>query len=228
MTRGGDLATLAWPDLASLNEPCLLAVPVGSTEQHGPHLPLGTDTEIAVALARRLADRVPGVIVAPAVPYGSSGEHDGFEGTVSVGQEALELFVVELCRSASSFASGVAIISAHGGNAEPVARAVALLRREGRRVCAWSPGSADPRDSHAGHAETSVMLALAAGGVRMDRVVAGDTRTLDELMPSLRASGVLSVTPTGVLGDPTGASVDHGNALLDEWTRQLELVVRQL
>ena len=90
----------------------LLVVPLGATEQHGPHLPLGTDTVIASALAHGVD-----AVVAPALPYGSSGEHAGFAGTLSLGA-ATELALVELGRSAS-FAR-VLFVCAHGGNAEPL------------------------------------------------------------------------------------------------------------
>ena len=96
------LAGLSWSEAGEQAAAgALLAIPVGSTEQHGPHLPLSTDTDIAVALTTRLAAARPGVLVAPPVAYGSSGEHQDFPGTLSIGQETLELLLVELCRSAS-------------------------------------------------------------------------------------------------------------------------------
>ena len=86
------LGDLTWPQAQRLAAAgAMLAVPVGSTEQHGPHLPLSTDTDVAVALAARLAARRADVVVAPPVGYGSSGEHAGFAGTISIGQQALEL-----------------------------------------------------------------------------------------------------------------------------------------
>src|SRR4051812_24728599 len=103
----------------------VLAVPLGATEQHGPHLPLGTDTRIACALCSGLADARDGVVVAPALPYGSSGEHAGFAGTLSIGRDALEAVLIELVRSASF--ERVLFVSAHGGNAEPLAAAVHTL-----------------------------------------------------------------------------------------------------
>ncbi len=133
------LAGLTWTELAARAAATVLAVPLGSTEQHGPHLPLSTDTEIATAMARRLAAARPDVVVAPAVAYGASGEHAGFPGTLSIGQDALELMLLELGRSADGFA-GTVFVSAHGGNAGPLARAVDRLRAEGRVVTAWSPG----------------------------------------------------------------------------------------
>lgn len=207
MTR---LAALTWPEVADRSP--VLAVPVGATEQHGPHLPLSTDTDIAVALADGLAQRVPGVVAAPPVAYGSSGEHQGFAGTLSIGQEAVELLLVELVRSAGASFPRVVLVSAHGGNAEPLVRATRRLRQEGRDVLAWSPGWGG--DAHAGRTETSVMLALAPDLVRLDRAEAGNTAPLERLLPELRRAGVRAVTPNGVLGDPRGASAEEGAALL--------------
>ena len=200
-------------------------VPVGSTEQHGPHLPMSTDTDVAAALAARLAARRDGVLVAPPVPYGSSGEHQGFAGTLSIGAAATELLLVELGRSAlPATARRMLLVSAHGGNAGPVAAAVRLLRSEGRDVRAWSPRWRG--DAHAGRTETSVQLALDPARVRAG-ATAGNPAPLAELMPALRAGGVSAVSPNGVLGDPTGASAAEGEALLAAATADLCTVVDQ-
>ena len=76
--------------------------------------------------------------VAPALPYGSSGEHAGFPGTLSLGQDALESALVELVRSADHFAD-IVLVCWHGGNAEPVARAVRAAGPRAARVRAGSP-----------------------------------------------------------------------------------------
>lgn len=220
-----DLASLTWLDVAERAASSLLALPLGSTEQHGPHLPLSTDTDVAVALATRLAAARPDVVVAPALPYGSSGEHAAFAGTLSIGATALELVVVELVRSADAFA-GVVLVSGHGGNAEPLAAAVRALTAEGRRALAWSPRVPDG-DAHAGRTETSLLLALDPPSVRLDRAEAGDRRPLAELLPALRAGGVAPVSPNGVLGDPSGASAEEGDALLDALSRDLLAAVDQ-
>lgn len=208
------LADLTWPDVRDRADAgALLVVPLGSTEQHGPHLPLSTDSDIAVALCAGLADARPDVIVAPVVAYGSSGEHAGFAGTLSIGQAVLESIAVELGRSAGETFWHVLFVSAHGGNAEAVRRAVALLRSESRDVSVffahWSG------DAHAGRTETSLQLVLSPPRVALDRAAPGDTRPIAELLPDLRVGGVRAVTPTGVLGDPTGASAAEGRAVLD-------------
>ena len=219
---GVALDAMTWPEVAERAARTVVAVPVGSTEQHGPHLPLSTDTDVAVTLARALAAARPDVVVAPAIAYGSSGEHAGFPGTLSIGRDALEAMLLELGRSADAF-SGVVFVSAHGGNAVPVANAVRRLRAEGRHVTAWSPGSAD--DAHAGRTETSVVMAMAPAAVRASRAAAGNTAPLSELMPALVAHGVSAVSANGVLGDPAGATAGDGARVLAEWSRQLVAAV---
>jgi mycofactocin precursor peptide peptidase len=213
------LASLTWPEVAASAAASILVVPLGSTEQHGPHLPLGTDSDIAVALAGRLAAARPDVLVAPLLPYGSAGEHAAFPGTLSIGAAALELVVVELVRSADAFA-GVVLVSGHGGNAAPLAEAVATLRGEGRRVLAWTP-RVPGGDAHAGRTETSLLLALSADAVRLGAAEPGETAPLADLMGELRRNGVAAVSANGVLGDPAGASADEGERLLDQLAADL-------
>jgi len=206
------LARLPWTEVARRAAAgTWLAVPVGSTEQHGPHLPLSTDTDLATALAAALAGRRGDVLVGPALPYGSSGEHAGFAGTLSIGQQATRLLLVELVRSATATFRRVLLVVGHGGNAEPVNAAVHLLRAEGRHVLGWAPSL--PGDAHAGAVETSLMLALRPRTVRAGVAVPGDVRPLDELMPALRSGGVRAVSPTGILGDPTSADARTGDRL---------------
>lgn len=219
------LADLSSPDVAAqAASGAILAVPLGATEQHGPHLPLSTDTDIATALCDRLAAERPDVLVAPALPYGSSGEHAGFAGTLSIGQAATELLLVELGRSACETFRRLLFVSAHGGNAASVTRAVATLRTESRDVSVFEPRwQGDP---HAGRPETALQLALRPAKVHMQKAIPGDNRPLTELLPALRKGGVRAVTDTGILGDPTGATADEGRNLLDDLTAQLRAHVR--
>lgn len=210
-----------------LDRPWLL-VPVGSTEQHGPHLPCGTDSLVARTVAARVAARLTEsgerVVVAPGIDYGSSGEHEDFAGTISIGTEALRLLLVELVRSASRWAGATVLVNGHGGNLGAVRSAVRLLRTEGRSV-AWVPGGPAGRDAHAGHTETAMMLALRPDQVAMDRATAGCTDPLPQVLERLRREGVRAVSPTGVLGDPRGASAAEGAGLLDG---VVEEIVRRL
>jgi mycofactocin precursor peptide peptidase len=209
-----DLASLTWPDVAELApERCTLLLPVGSTEQHGPHLPLSTDTDVGRSVAEGAAARRNRLVVAPPLAYGSSGEHQGFAGTLSIGQEATEMVIIELVRSAVGFGS-IVIVSAHGGNAEPLERAVKRLDDEGHPVLVWSPRWSG--DLHAGRTETSLMLAIAPDRVQMERAQAGDTRPGRVILPELRRRGVQSVSANGVLGDPQGANAAEGRALLEK------------
>ena len=208
------LGRTTWPEAEGRP---LVLVPVGSVEQHGPALPLTTDTIVAEAVtgaaAARLRAAGRSVVVAPAVAYGASGEHEDFAGTVSIGHEALRALLVELGRSASRWASGVVFVNGHGGNAPTVAAAVDLLRAEGRSV-SWAACAAPGSDAHAGLTETSLLLHLAPEAVRVDRLEPGDSRDVTELMPALRSHGVRAVSANGVLGDPTGASAAEGRRVL--------------
>ena len=215
--RLAEFTSPAAGDLAAQGS--ILVVPLGSTEQHGPHLPLSTDTDIAVALSRRLAELRPDVLVGPEIAYGSSGEHAGFAGTISIGQAALELLLVELGRSACETFEHLLLVSAHGGNASAVTRAVETLRYEGRDVSVFMPRwQGDP---HAGRPETALQLAISPALVLLELAEVGDVRPLAETLPLLRSGGVRAVSANGILGDPRGASATEGSALLEEITASL-------
>lgn len=209
------LADLTWPEVDGRP---LVLVPVGSIEQHGPHLPLDTDTTIAIAVAEAVARELGSdVLVAPPLSYGSSGEHQGFAGTSSVGTEVLRLTVIELLRSMSTWAGRIVFVNAHGGNVAALSKAVFQMLAEQHAV-GWVPCATESVDLHAGITETSLMLHLRPESVRLDRAEAGETRPLADIMPLLMAGGVGAVSPNGVLGDPTGASAEIGERVLAEMT----------
>jgi mycofactocin precursor peptide peptidase len=238
-SAGFTLSAAHWPDVEA-GARRVLVVPVGSLEQHGPHLPLDTDTRIAVAVAERACAGLAGVGLAPAIAIGASGEHADFPGTLSIGHVALSTLLVELGRHASLHWPMTLLVNGHGGNVGAISDALGKLRGEGRDCHVWHAGvrpsvlaaaravcagakNEGPEgqpdatlvlDAHAGRVETSLMLALAPGDVRLDDAVPGETRPLKEIMTGLRAGGVRQVSPNGVLGDPTGASAAEGGRLL--------------
>lgn len=180
-------------------------VPVGSTEQHGAHLPVTTDTDIASALSARLAEKI-GAVLMPPVHYGVSFEHAPlFQASVPPGVLASQ--VEWLCRSLASCGIGPAfVVNGHHGNV------AALDGARGARVLHyWKfAGSFD----HAGRVETSLMLAL-GGEVRMDLAAAGlDEGSLDpaglERARRLASRSFAEATGNGVWGDPRGATAAEG------------------
>lgn len=194
--------------------PTLLLIPLGSTEQHGPHLPLSTDSIVAEAWASRLAEVNTGVVVAPVLAYGSAGEHQSFAGTFSIGQEALTLVLVELARSARHHYDRVVFVSGHAGNLDPIRRAISQLRDEGHDVAGLLP-VLPGADAHAGRAETSLMLHLRPDLVDLTKAEPGNTGSISSLLNDMVSGGVSSVSSNGILGDPSGASATEGIQLLE-------------
>jgi mycofactocin precursor peptide peptidase len=214
----GELGAATSSQLSGIS-PSIL-IPLGSTEQHGPHLPLDTDTRIVTAVARGagagLRTRLElEWLVAPAIAYGASGEHQDFPGTISVGTEALTMLLVEYGRSAACWAGRLVFVNGHGGNVAALSGAVRKLRAEGRDV-GWCPCVAAGGDAHAGHTETSVLLHISPADVLTDRWLAGNRTPLPELLGSMRRGGVAAVSRVGVLGDPTTATAADGKRILTE------------
>ncbi|MFZ4517265.1 MAG: mycofactocin biosynthesis peptidyl-dipeptidase MftE [Microthrixaceae bacterium] len=227
---GSRLGELAWPEVPGGS---VLVVPLGSCEQHGPHLPLDTDTRVAMACAAGLAEAEDRLVVAPAVTIGASGEHAGFPGTLSIGTAALVEVLVEIVRSALPPPGaelprpfrGVVIVNGHGGNVEAVTLAVDRLRAEGRAVLAWHP-RVPGGDSHAGRTETSLLLHLCPEVVRTDLIAPGSTARWREIGAVVREQGLAAVTPGGVLGDPTPATAAEGASVLADLVADLSAAVR--
>jgi creatinine amidohydrolase/Fe(II)-dependent formamide hydrolase-like protein len=169
---------------------------------------LDTDTRIATAVARGVGARLDSSqqpwLVAPAISYGASGEHQDFAGTISIGAEALTTLLVEYGRSSTCWAQRLVFVNGHGGNV------------------GWCPCAAAGGDAHAGHTETSVLLHISPAEVRTDQLLAGNEAPLRELLPSMRRGGVAAVSPIGVLGNPTTATAVEGRRIFTEMVDDCE------
>ena len=205
-----------WPEVS--RNACVI-IPVGSFEQHGPHLPLDTDTQIASHLCAQATTGMDNVVVAPPLSITASGEHAGFPGTISIGTEAFATMIVELVRSCD-WATGVILVHGHGGNFEAVQRATAMLNSEQRNIASWWP-HIPGADAHAGHTETSLMLAINPNLVRVDKLDVGNVQPMSELQHNLQTQGVKAVSENGILGNASTATAEHGEEMLAALTNDL-------
>lgn len=204
-------------------------LPLGATEQHGPHLPMATDSIRAAALADRLAAAMADALVAPTLPVGCSDEHSGFAGLLSLDHRTLTQVIVDCgIRMAGWGVRRLVLLSAHGGNEAALSAASAQLTASAPslrivvlrmttalsdaliRTAAADGISADAFGLHAGDGETSELLHLRPDLVHMDRAVAGYSGGMAAILPRLRHSGVRPVTPIGTLGDPSRACAARG------------------
>ncbi len=219
-----NIATNTWSQIAN-RESTVLLLPLGSCEQHGPHLPLDTDTQIAQHLCAQAAQQNNRILIAPSLSITASGEHAGFPGTLSIGTEALTQVLIEIVRSAD-WCNGVVFVNGHGGNTDAVTAAVRTLKSEQRNVASWWP-RIEHGDAHAGASETSMMLAIDPSRVNMAKAEAGSTKPIGEISEQLRSGGVRAVSLNGVLGDPTTATSEHGQSLLSQLTQDLVTFINE-
>jgi creatinine amidohydrolase len=214
----------------------LALLPVGATEQHGPHLATGTDTLLAERVSVEAARRT-GDVVLPALVYGCSlGHTDHWPGTISLHPTTMTALVVEVGRwvHASGFHKLV-IVNGHATNGPPCQSALLQLRHElpALRPRFVSIFDLDPEvaarytedasDFHANEAETSLLLHLEPALVRGDRIVDEPDRTTDRVL----LYPMPAVTSSGVVGRPSAASADRGGDLFELLASSLaELLTR--
>jgi creatinine amidohydrolase/Fe(II)-dependent formamide hydrolase-like protein len=242
------LAEMTWQEAGARLRECDIALlPVGAIEQHGPHLPLDTDTYDADYLARRVAAacRAPQPVVLPVVPYGVSYHHEDFPGTFSVSPETLAQVIYEIGMSAArNGVTKLVMINGHGGNGPALHLAAQRIDRDARIfTCVDSGETSDadiyalvdaPNDVHAGEIETSTTLATRPELVRMDRaprmVPRFSSRYLD--FTSKRGVGwyarTARISRSGVLGDATKATREKGERIWALMTQRLVELVEDL
>jgi len=172
------LARMTWPEAkAAFTEDRVVVVPIGSVEQHGPHLPVGTDYLVADVLGKMIAGRCPKCLVTPTIPVGYADYHTDFVGSLSVSLSTLEAYVAEYVSYLVKYgAKRILFVNSHGGNMPALAHLSYRLRREGvlaATILWWDIlGVLAPETSPAGHGdwiETSMALACDPGAVKMDK-----------------------------------------------------------
>ncbi len=247
--RGGHLwSELSWPEVeARLKEMDVAILPVGSIEQHGPHLPLDTDSFDADYLAKRIAEACsdPKPLVLPLISYGVSYEHSEFKGTIGINNDTLSLLVYEIGMCcARNGVNKLVIVNGHGGNVPALNYAAQMITRDAKIfVCVDTGETSDvdiyriaetQNDIHAGEIETSTSLAVRPHLVKMDkaakRLPRFSSRYLD-FTSKRKVSWYVhtkKISQSGVIGDPTKASADKGKRMWQVMIAHLVALVEDL
>jgi len=242
------LAEMTWPEAQiRFKEVDVALLPVGSMEQHGPHLPLDTDAFDANYLARRVAEACspPKPLVLPLIPYGVSYHHEDFSGTLSISPKTLTQLVYEVGISAArNGITKLVIINGHGGNIPALQFAAQMINRDAHIFTCVETGETSekdigaltetPNDVHAGEVETSTALANRPHLVKLDAARKFIPRFSSKYLnfSSKRSvewyARVAKISTTGVLGDPTKASREKGEKIWEIMIKHLVEFVEDL
>jgi creatinine amidohydrolase len=236
-----ELDRMSWPEVKAEQERGrdTVVVAFGATEQHGPHMPLGTDALLGDHLARLVAESLD-AFLAPTVRLGCSEHHLEFPGTLSLSDATFHGIVADLVRSLArgGFARAV-LLPTHGGNFGPLAAALErLVPAPGLDVSALTDLGAllaiaqlgeqehgvalGEGGLHAGEWETSMLMAIHPELVHGDRGEAGYTGDPQAAVGAIFGSGVHTISENGVIGDPARASAEHGARY---WEKVLEVTL---
>jgi creatinine amidohydrolase len=223
------LAEVSWVEAqAILKKVDTVILPVGSTEQHGPHCPLGTDHITAESVANMVGDRVK-LPVLPVVPVGVSSHHRQFAGTLWAPPLVFREYVKAIILSASSHGpKKFFIINGHGGNTASLKEVAEDLRSDEDIFIAIATAYPTKLDGHAGEDETSIMLHLRPELVKMEKAVdtkqnealAGISMKTQKVGPADFGFDTIDLSPTGVFGaagktiEATKATAAHGEEII--------------
>ncbi|MGY4707165.1 creatininase family protein [Candidatus Bipolaricaulota sp. J31] len=237
-----ELARLTWPDARdALSRAGVALLPVGSTEQHGPHLPLGTDHLTAEWIAREAARR-GGFLLLPTVPVGVSVHHRQFWGTLWVEPEVLQAYVTGIARSLAIHGlKKLVFVNGHGGNTAALTEAAHRLRREGMPayVFVWWRAVGDEvralledGGGHAGEMEASVVWHIDPELVRPERFAGAAAEAAPAWGKAIRGVEVgydtIDFAPAGCVGSPERASPEKGEKILEAAVEKLIAFCRWL
>jgi creatinine amidohydrolase len=237
----GSWADLAAPDFRDLAAPTICILPLGATEQHGPHLPVSVDSDLAEAVLARAMKQISGqmtVLVLPTMTVTCSAEHGRFPGTLSLRPTTFLLVLADIADSLAANGFGrLVLFNAHGGNRAILDVAARDMRIRHNMIvvtASWfdfaqTDGLFDAEalklDLHAGESETAAMLAICPE--RVDMTKAADFRSAMKdwgtTTPRIGLSGqparpawiINDLNPDGVCGNAAAAQAETGGALLD-------------
>lgn len=231
---------LTWPEVKeAVKNGKIPLLPVGSIEQHGPHLPIVTDTYLVFSICVEAAKKTPKeALVMPPICYGCSGHHMDFPGTISICGEYFIGYVLDVCKSLISHGfMKIIIVNGHGGNTPFLDVVTRKISDETRAVCAMVPWWRLALDeiekvresefpggmAHSGELETSMWLHLKPEAVYLERAVKeiGFQKSDFIWLDLLRGSPVYyidkwsRISKTGILGDPTVATAEKGREVAE-------------
>ena len=199
-------------------------IPVGSIEQHGPHLPISTDSDIVTEIAFRLSEKINGLLL-PTISYGISSEHFPFFN-LSVKKSTLSRMLDDICGSLiKNGISRILIINGHYGNLDSL-KDFERKKKKSRKIKVSSYWKYMDREfDHAGNVETSIMLAISKN-VKMKNAKKGfqtDGMSKQEIskINRLAQKSFPKVTGNGVWGDPTKSSAKLGRKIINEVVNNL-------
>lgn len=241
---------LTWEEVGqAAKEDRIVLLPIGSTEQHGYHLPLDTDTCIAYEMARRASSEV-GALIAPAIPFGESSHHMGFCGTITLRSEVFAEVVKDVLKSLFHHGfNRIVIVNGHGGNSAVLTQVISDIYRDTGKAVAvveWYrliPGSFAKgivqSAYHSDETETSLAMAVKSIHVRVDKVVREVPRSPSCFVqydlyapgPKVTYPSIWFVdkwTNSGVVGDPTVATRDKGEKLLGHAVQNLVTFLKEI
>jgi len=236
------LAEITWTDAEELRKRVdTILVPVGSTEQHGPHCPLGTDTLTAEYVVKLIEQKTE-VLVTPVIPVGISDHHRQFTGTLWVSPTIFREFLKAIVLSAASHGwQKFLFVNGHGGNTASLHEVCEDLRRQ-HNIFAAVANAYPKMDGHAGKDETSIMLQIRPELVHMERAsntiqltnLAGIPMKMQRIEPAEYGFDTIDLSSTGVFGaagktiKPTEATSENGKQLLDNYVAEVVALVENL
>ena len=199
-------------------------IPIGSIEQHGPHLPISTDSDIVTEISFRLSEKINGFLL-PTITYGISDEHFPFFN-LSIKRSTLSQILGDVCESlVKNGISRILIINGHYGNIDSL-RCFEKRQKKNRKIKIFSYWKYMEREfDHAGNVETSIMLAISKN-VNMKKAKKGfqtDGMSKQEItkINKLAQKSFPKVTGNGVWGDPTNSSARLGRKIIKEVVNNL-------